>query len=466
MQPTGGGKTVLASAIIALAREKSDARILFFAHRLELVDQAVAQLERWGTRAGVIRASDHRTNRDLPVQVATIQTLTRRDPPPADIVFVDEAHRAASDSYRKIMNLYPEALIIGLTATPCRLDGKPLGDVFEELVVSSTYEDLISDGFIVKPVVYSTRQTVDLSDVHVKMGDFREDELEQVMMAPKVLGSVIDEWQQHSEKRRTVVFACTIAHAKLLLERFVDAGARAAHVDGTTPEDERREILGRLERGELEVVTNVGVLTEGWDQPAVKCLSIARPTQSLSLWMQMAGRVLRPFEDVTPVIIDHGNNVDRHGLPHEDHAWSLDSRPMHAKERSIYHVCKGCYAYVQKNPCELCGFVPEVESREILEDISVSLEQREASDERRRFFEMQLKSARIMGFKPGFASAKFKERFGLWPPWSWSQRAKTEFQRDVRWQSRLQWRQDKHQAPVTDEPGSVRMTPDGVEIIV
>lgn len=436
--PTGAGKSSIAAAIVASARQNFGARVLFFAHRLELVNQPVDRFAMYGvTEVGVIRADDARTNAMMPVQVATVQTLSRRDLPPADIVIVDEAHRTAGETYKKILAAYPEATIIGLTATPCRLDGKPLGDVFDAIEVVSSYSELIALGFLAEPTVYSTKQTPDLSKVHTRRGDFVESELETAMIEPHVVGNVVEEWLAHAERRRTVVYACTIAHSQAMVARFLEAGVRAEHLDGNTPEDERAAILERLRSGTTDLVSNCQVLTEGWDCPPVKCIVMARPTKSLALYMQCVGRALRPWNDIRPIVIDCGQNVDRHGLPHEDRVWSLTTEAKRVNA-SRFRMCPACFAYVEKNPCELCGFSPPVEPRKIREDVDQKLEIRTLlSDPRRTFYDAQVNRARSMGFKPGFAAAKFKEKFdNQWPPWSWSQETKAEFARDEEWQRR------------------------------
>lgn len=439
--PTGGGKTALAGAIVASARQFGN-RVLFFAHRKELVEQPLAEFARWGvTECGVMRADDERTSRAAPVQIASVQTLARRDLPPADVVFVDEAHRAAGDTYRRILDAYPEAIIIGLTATPCRLDGKPLGDVFEVLEIAATYSELISDGHIVAPVVYSSLDQPDLSKVHTRNGDFAEDELVLEMLKPQVLGSIVSEWQKHAGGRRTVVYACTIEHSLEIVSRFLSAGIRAAHLDGATRLDERAAILARLESGALQVVSNCQVLTEGWDCPPVKCVQMARPTKSLTLYMQTVGRALRPWNGVRPVVIDHGGNVARHGMPHEDREWSLLTQANRKAERALYHVCPGCFAYVEKNPCELCGYTKEVTPRELRKDESVELVEMVPKDPRRAFFETAGAKARLRGFKPGYAAAQFKEKFGSWPPWSWGDELKRLYASDADWQDRLMRRE-------------------------
>ena len=452
---TGGGKTICACAIIQSARENFDAKILFVAHRQELIDQSVKQLTRFGvTDVGVLMGKDVRTNPKAPVQVATIQTLSRRDPPPADIVFVDECHRAASNSYRKLVSLYPEATIIGLTATPCRADGKPLKDVFQAIEIAATYKDLITDKFIVAPKCFGTPANVtpDLEGIRTQHGDFVLDELEAAMLDVDVLGDTLTEYQRHAQGRKTVIFACTVKHSLAIYDRFHRAGIRIAHVDADTSDDVRKDISKKLDWGQLDVVVNVGIYQEGWDQPCVKCLIMARPTKSLVLFMQMAGRALRPWspltppfrswqkedgDSVTPVIIDQGGNIDRFGLPHEDRIWSLEGTAKRTEKKPPR--CIKCEAYIRHYPCPECGFAPEVSPREIREDVSTKLAEIETIfvDPRKSYFDAQVEAARGRGFKPTWVSYRYKEKYGEWPSWSWTQAAKEACAQDEQWKRRI-----------------------------
>lgn len=484
--PTGAGKTVLASALIAGARA-CGSRVLFIAHRYELIEQAVRQIATGGTtHIGVIRADDERTDPTAPVQVATIQSLSRRKLPSADVVIVDEAHRVMGASYQRAVAAYPDATIIGLTATPCRLDGKPLGDIFQKIVMVASYSQLIELGNIVKPKCFTSPIDMSLEDVKTRAGDYDLEALEIAMTEPKILGSVAEEWQRLSGGRRSVVFACTIAHSKAIQRTFSARGISCEHLDGNTPLAQRIAILARLDTGETKVVSNVGVLCEGWDQPSVKYIAIVRPTKSLALYMQMAGRALRPWNGVTPIICDHGGNLDRHGMPYEDREWSLDA-PVKSKGKGKgYRTCPACYAMVESNPCPECGHDAEAKARKIREDAEIRLQEREfslaterakraaeeaiaakaraelraareqeaakaagkvatftaaglkmmANDPRKLFFDSQVEYARSRGFKPGYAGAKFKEKFESWPPWAWSKSAKTGFDCDHAWQAR------------------------------
>ena len=462
--PTGSGKTVMAVQMIVTGLTLG-ARFLVIAHRKELIDQFYSQLRRVGITPGIMRGSDDRTDAEASVQLGTVQTLTRRQLPPADIVFVDEAHRVPGDSYARVLQAYPKATVLGFTATPCRLDGRPLKEHFDVLIESAPYSVLLDGANILAPIVYAPMRPPDLSKVRKVAGDYDEGQLSAVMGRAHVIGDVVRTWQHRAEGRKTVVFAVSVEHSRGLRNRFEAEGVRVAHLDGTTPEAERTRVLVDLELGRLDVVCNVGVLCEGWDQPAVKCCVMARPTLSLTLWMQCAGRILRPWcpacggkcvdsshpPYVPPILLDHSGNADRHGLPHEDRQWSLEGRATR-QVQTIYRVCAGCYAYVDRMPCPLCGYQAEVKKREIREapgvlkriDENIAKEKAQAverfsADPRRAYFEAQAEIARKRGFKPGYASAKFKEKFNdEWPPWAWSKALITECAKDGDWQARIE----------------------------
>lgn len=458
--PTGGGKTLTAGAIICSGVAKGS-RFLFVAHRKELIDQSVTSLYRLGVHpVGVIRAGDGRRNLALPVQVASIQTLARRpklDPPP-DVIFIDECHRAMAKGYQEhLYDAYPNAVIIGLSATPCRADGKPLAGAFDELVPAANYSELIAGGFIDAPIVYSTPLSPDLTGVSTESGDFNRDELEEAVNRSALIGNIGAEWQKRSGGRRTVVFCVSVKHSLAVLEMFRSLGVKAEHLDGTTPEAERSAILARLLSGETQLVTNVGVLTEGWDCPPVKCLVIARPTKSLSLWMQMAGRILRPWEGVAPVILDHGGNVDRKvrgekmGLPHQDRTWSLKGHPKKAAEAPM-RTCAECFAYIfaGAKSCPHCG-AEQLAGGEAkpVEPVIVDLALRTlVSDDEAKltFFRDLHRKARARGYKAGYVAHAYREAFGTSPDPAWFDALRSDYRTDAEWRERVKVKQAAKQA--------------------
>ena len=458
--PTGAGKMF----IIASTIRTSSVPALFVCHRLELVDQCVDQLARVGiTNVGVIRGDDDRTNPAATIQIASIQTLARRDKPPAGLVFIDEAHRAVSDSYLALLDHYKSAIVLGFTATPTRYDGRPLGNLFECLEVVCTYESLIKDGFIVAPQCYAGPTELDLSSVRTIGGDYDEGQL-GVVMAPLV-GQLLEHWQKlahlyprpggvglmEGPRRRTFIFAVGIQHSLDICARFEAAGVRIAHLDGNTPEAERRRIVKALGTGDLEAVTNVGVLLEGVDVPSAKCVVHARPTQSIVLWRQSAGRILRPWHpgcrpgcrehpSVQPLLLDHAGNIARHGFPHEDLHWELSARARPIEKKLATRICKGCFAYLPayKKICPYCDTeAPPPPPQDLPKENEEQLQRLSGTPEemRRMYFNMMVQVARVKGYKPGFASARYKGRYGAWPPWQWSEELKASFASDPDWQA-------------------------------
>jgi len=378
--PTGGGKTTVA-AMIALGAIAKGKRVLFVAHRAEIVAQAFWRLVESGvpeTDCGVVMADGKIPHpatgalvscvrRGAPVQVGSVQTLARRRPlPPADVVFIDEAHHAAADTWAALVKHYEDAgaTIVGLTATPERGDGLGLDKLFKALVSIATMSELVAAGYLVAPQVFTTPHRPDLSDVKVTRGDYDVAELSRAMRTATLIGDLVDHWKRLADGRSTVIFAVDTAHSREIVAAFCEAGVVAEHLDGATPAAERAAILARLASGETTVVSNCAVLTEGFDCPRVKCVALARPTKSVSLFLQMAGRCLRPWKGVGAVILDHAGSALEHGLPQEDREWSLEGRASARAKR-----CKGCDAKLsaKAKKCPTCGLVcSDIEPAEAL----------------------------------------------------------------------------------------------------
>ena len=224
---------------------------------------------------------------------------------------VDEAHRARARTYEQILGAYPDAVILGLTATPCRGDGRGLGNVFEVMVECPSVSELIDLDFLVPTKVYAPTKP-DLKGVATRQGDYVARQLEDRMNTAELVGDIVTHWHRLAEGRQTVVFASGVQHSIHLRDEFRTSGVWAEHIDGKTPKEERDEILKRLSRKEIDLVTNCMVLTEGWDQPEVSCVVLARPTKHMGLYRQMVGRVLRPAEGKSDaLVIEHAGGKVR-----------------------------------------------------------------------------------------------------------------------------------------------------------
>ena len=376
--PTGSGKTLIACQIIHQAVEKRR-RVLFLAHRRELIDQCAAKLDEAGViHHGVILAGHAKARAPhAPVQVASIQTLIRRELPPADLVIIDEAHRALANSYQHLLTNYPAAKVIGLTATPERLDGRGLGDLFEDLVVVSTIPDLIAEGYLMAPDCYGAPSGgPDLSRVRKQRGDYHEGQLEAAMDTAELTGELLSNWRRLAADRKTIVFATGVAHSQHIVARFQAAGIAAAHLDGATPLALRQQILQDWRFGALQVVSNVMVLTEGFDFPELEACVLARPTQSVALYLQAAGRVMRPAPGKPgALVLDHAGCFHAHGLPFEHREWTLEGETDRRKrQKTPPTLCPVCQFAHQAEPSRwLADQQPRLQGAKALERAKAAL---------------------------------------------------------------------------------------------
>lgn len=369
--PTGGGKTVVASEKIRrfVAGYK---RVLFLAHRRELIFQCSDKLKAFGVDHGIIMAGEARSF--MPdVQVASIDTLRSRlkNPkyakPEFDLIIIDEAHHAVAKSYLDLVNAYPNAKVLGLTATPIRGDGRGLGELFQIIVEGATIEELTKIGRLV-PVEYYAPSKPDLEGLKIKMGDYAENELAKRMDKVKLIGDIVENWSRICPDRVTLVFSTGVPHSIHIRDAFRDAGVNAEHIDGDTPKAERDKIINDVNAGSVQVLTNCMVFTEGTDIPIISCIINANPTKSLGKYMQTLGRGLR----VSPgklncIMIDHGGVVHQHGFIDEPKEWSLDGnskiqdRIAKLKEKQgepSFQTCKECFAvFTKKDKCPVCGWM-------------------------------------------------------------------------------------------------------------
>lgn len=436
VSPTGSGKTVIASAIIQSAVQRGS-RVLFLAHRRELIHQTSQKLTAFGVRHGIIMGRERMALQHA-AQVASIQTLARRRDAlsSVDLVFFDEAHHAAADTYLQVLKWFPAARVVGLTATPWREDGRGLADVFDSYVVVTTPRKLKDEGFLV-PVGGWAYEAIDTSGAQVRGGDFVTSSLAGAAMSKRVLGDVVEEYLRHAGGARGICFATTVQASEALAAQFREAGVAAEHIDGETAKEERDAILARLRAGLTRVVVNCNVLTEGFDCPELEVCMLARPTLSLSLYLQMVGRVLRPAPGKASARIhDHAGLLALHGHPYQD--WDYEPAPdtsVNAKRDDSRTTtpaekrCPACGSVRAGWPCDACGHSPapaeleverNVERRPIEESEAFQAAQRKLQQRvtlAARFKELSLHEKRAAFFR--FAEKHGPKRaVGVYRWWS------------------------------------------------
>jgi DNA repair protein RadD len=368
--PTGSGKTVLVAKMLDSAAQKGY-RAWFNVHRRELVKQSVLTFtQATGREVGIV-AAGFPGNRHLPIQICSIGTLRQRRKllPDPNLIVWDEAHHSAAASWEEIHEAYPNAVHIGVSATPERLDGRGLGKYFKELIVGPSVAWLIEQGYLSRYKLYAPSQP-DLSDVHTIAGDYNKKELNAAMNRSAVVGDVIGHYRRLANGKRMIVFAWSIEASIDIAAKFNAAGIKAEHVDGKTDDHTRDVAMERFKSGETKVLTNVDLFGEGIDVPAMEAVALLRPTQSLALYLQQVGRALRPFEGKEhALILDHAGNCTRFGLPDDERTWTLEGRKKgRAGEYATpIRQCHQCFAVVSaaRDACPYCGAKFVAQSREI-----------------------------------------------------------------------------------------------------
>jgi superfamily II DNA or RNA helicase len=357
--PTGSGKSIIAADVI----RHTKGRVLWVAHRIELLRQARTHLLEAGIDDVGIVSGVETMDEEARVIVASIDTLRARGSIGAKLIVIDEAHRVMADSYQTIVESNARAALFGLTATPWRLDGRGLGATFDTLLVAARPVGLIVDGYLASPLTFavpSDEAASMVAGVATTSGDYAPHALGRVLMRKKFMGDIVEECQKRAPKAKTLVFAASREHGRALAFEFNTAGRRVGYVDGETPTAERSEILrlfGSQGERAVDVVVNVEVLAEGFDLPVIKCVVLARPTKSLTRYLQHVGRASRPMGRSRSIILDHAGNCYRHGLAQFDREWSLDDRLTGGSGEMPVKKCPNCEAMIHAalKICPECG---------------------------------------------------------------------------------------------------------------
>jgi len=431
--PTGSGKTEMGFEIIRGAQAKGR-KVAFIANRIELVKQTCRRLDKAGFAYGVIQGGNTKSPWSS-ILVCSIQTLHRRGlPEDIDLLVIDEAHSCAgTEAYHHVMVGKP---VIGLTATPYSKGlGKHFdslgGPLFETIVTAARIMDLIEQGFLVSADIWAPGEP-DLSGVKITAGDYNEAQLGEAVDKAHLIGDIVTHWFKIANNTPTVCFATNISHSKHIVEQFRKAGVAAEHIDCFTEDEERTEILARVASGETMIISNVGILCEGWDFPACKTLILARPTKSLIRYLQMAGRVLRPYPGKgKATILDHSGSVTRLGFPWGYFGQHLDDGKAQqstgeAKEKAepLPKPCPNCS--FMKPPrtmiCPSCGFEAKAPDNIVVLDGELVPLTKETKGikglseiGRGHVWHQLLFIAREKGYKPGWAKHKYEKVFGNRP---------------------------------------------------
>jgi len=425
--PTGGGKTAIAGNIINMALEKGR-RVIFCVPAISLVDQTVKSFERDGIfDIGVMQAYHERTDHTAQVQVASIQTLMRRNVPDCGLVIIDEAHVLFKFYEKWFEKLAADRIpVIGLTATPW---ARGMGKLYDDLIIGTTTERLIDSGYLSKFRVFAPAHP-DLTDVKIVKGDYETKGLSAAMQEGTLVADIVSTWLEKGEDRPTLCFGVDRAHAKKIQQQFLESGVPTGYMDAFTELEERKEIAKQFADGNLKVVCNVGVLTTGidWD---VRCIILARPTRSEILYTQIIGRGLRTAEGKDNcLILDHSDTTIRLGFVTDIHHETLDSgdkkiASKYEKEAPLPKPCPKC-TFVRPpktQECPACGFKAEyvskieTEAGELLEMApnKKQIAKDWPADAKRIFYAELLGHAQIRGYKDGWAYHAYRQRFGVGP---------------------------------------------------
>jgi DNA repair protein RadD len=325
--PTGGGKTVIFADIVNDVYQKGKS-VGILVHRQELVEQTAKTLR---VPCSVIAAGldPDPTSR---VDIAMVQTLARRNVPAWDVLIIDEAHRSAAKTYCDIIGQHA-GKIIGFTATPERLDGRGFTDLYEDLVCGPTIGELVRMGHLVPAKVFVAPVQKELRNIRTTAGDYNQKDLAEFMAKSRIYGQVVGSYRKHCDGAKCITFAASVELAESYAQEYSNAGVAAAVVSGKTPYAERVQIMHQFRRGLIQVLVNVAIATEGLDVPDCDAVQLLRPTQSLSLYMQMVGRALRPAPNKThAVILDHAGCTLQHGPVEHPRMWTLEGRKARMRE--------------------------------------------------------------------------------------------------------------------------------------
>lgn len=336
--PTGTGKTRLFTSIISDVKawgilRSVEAKILIVAHRIELIEQISENLDKYGIVHGIIAGGKER-DLSLPVQVASIQTITHHTNVSAaqdlnvNFIIIDEAHHSVANSYKKLWNMFPTAKVLGVTATPWRMNNRGFCEMYDRLILSKSIKEFIKEGWLAPYDYYSIKESSELNaeinniDEFDIEGDYKTAALETVVDTSRIRAQLLDSYLKYAKGKKGIIYSISRKHSDHICKEFKQAGVNIVRIDSLTPRDERRLYVKRFRSGQIDIIVNVDIFSEGFDCPDIEFIQLARPTKSLVKYIQQVGRGLRPTENKTRCLIL--DNVGLHlafGLPDADQDW-------------------------------------------------------------------------------------------------------------------------------------------------
>lgn len=418
----GGGKSVITASIAKSATDKGN-RVLFLVHRIELVDQIKETFKRMGVDFNLC-------------DIAMVQSAKKYDKD-YKIIITDESHHATCRTYQNVYERYPDAIRVNVTATPCRSDGRGLGETCDYLLKTVSTKWLISNGYLAPYEYYSVvPENLVLTGLKKVRGEYED--ITRILDEPKIYGDI---FKYYKPGKKAICYCSSLQHSLKTAQAFNDQGIPARHIDGNTPKEERKQIIQDFRDGKIMVLTNFSLIAEGFDVPDCDMVLVLRKTASLNLFIQMVMRCMRYKPGKTAYIYDFCGNCYEHGLPDDDREWTLDSKTSHSRNPSsepdvLVRICKDCLrAYPGRGPvCPYCGINNGKTKKEIEQERKAELEriteiekkQKRMEVGRSRSFEDLIRIAKDRGYSPGWCiqQAKLKHI-----PMDWS--AYYRFKREV-----------------------------------
>ncbi len=407
--PCGSGKTVIMAEMAKQAAKKGN-RTLFLVHRKELKEQTLNTLEWWGADLDYI-------------EVGMVQTIVRRleKTTKPNLIITDENHHSLASSYRKIYNYFPQTRLVGFTATPVRLNGGGLGDVNDILIEGPSVKELIEWGNLA-PFKYYAPEIVDTSKLKIRRGEYVQSDIDELFNSNAIWGDVVKHYKKLSYGKQAICYCSSIAQSKRMANEFNAAGIKAKHIDGDTPKAERDAAIEYFRQGEIMVLCNVDLISEGFDVPDCTTAILLRPTRSLGLFIQQSMRPMRYKPGKTAIIIDHVGNVARFGTPDLEREWSLEPKKeanTTVLEENPVKQCPECFYTVKRNTtiCPECSYEFRQEEKEVehvdselVEVGSFSFTTNYKKPEDCKNMKELYQLAKSRGYKPGWAYYQGKLR--------------------------------------------------------